>query len=262
VEAQSLLILDATPLTQEYVDEREARSAVAFWFARTNKAADVTARLTADPGMRLSVRQKALALVDAYEQARLDRQVEKLVRQRFQELLLRPAVLESLQCDPKLDEALRGRALALAKQWMESARLMAHDSRSKAQRSDNTAPEYVKALHLAERACELMDYEALCHGALGIACYRLQKYPEALRALTHADELYAKERLAVPPTELAFLAMTQVRLGQRKPAELTLARLHAAMQQPAWARDGQALAVTAEAQQLFADDMTAVRDGK
>ena len=184
---QSVLLWDATPLTPEQLDEREARSVVSFWFARGALGtglltpplpkADVTARIRADAALRDSVRQRALALVEPYDQAQLRREADDLVNGRFVKLLLRAKVLDSLHADTALSDRVRRQALAVAERVVESSRQLAHASWTVVSRPGAAPAAYASALRLAERACELAPYDRSYQTTLGMACYRMGKYP-------------------------------------------------------------------------------------
>jgi WD40 repeat protein len=84
--------------------------------------------------------------------------------------------------------------------------------------------------------------------ALGIAYYRLgrfqkEHYPAALAVLSKC----AQDQ----PVTLAFLAMTQHRLGHQAEAQATLTRLRALLQTPAWAKDQESQVFLAEAETLL-----------
>jgi hypothetical protein len=81
---------------------------------------------------------------------------------------------------------------------------------------------------------------------LGVAHYRAARYQEALKTLKQAEK--SSQSAFV---ELAFLAMTQARLGQREEAKSTLARLREVMKKPDWANNKDAQVFIAEAVELI-----------
>jgi hypothetical protein len=83
--------------------------------------------------------------------------------------------------------------------------------------------------------------------ALGAAHYRLGKFQK--EHYQHASALLAKCDHDRPAT-LAFLAMTQQRLGQKTEAAATLDRLRKLLQTGAWAKDADSQAFLAEAATL------------
>src|SRR5262249_38705473 len=50
---------------------------------------------------------------------------------------------------------------------------------------------------------------------LGVAQYRVGRFPEALATLRRSDEMYSKMAKRSRPADLAFLAMTQYQLGKK-----------------------------------------------
>src|SRR5262249_55671795 len=84
--------------------------------------------------------------------------------------------------------------------------------------------------------------------ALGVAQYRLgqferERYSEALATLSKCDPHQ--------PTTLAFLAMTQDRLGKKDDARATLARLRELTREERWSKDEAAGAFLREAAGLI-----------
>src|SRR5262249_55726002 len=84
--------------------------------------------------------------------------------------------------------------------------------------------------------------------ALGVAHYRLGRFQKehyrealALLALCKQDQ----------PATLAFLAMTQHRLGQKAEAQATLARLRKLLPAPGWAKDRESEGFLAEVEALM-----------
>jgi hypothetical protein len=247
--AQSVMLWDATPLTPETLTEREARSVVSFWLAQAILKSDVAARIRADAGLRENVRQRALALVKPYAEARIRTQAADVVQPLFFKLLLRPKVLESLRANPTLSDPVRREALALAERFVEMPGALNRAARTVVRKPGAKPGACARALRLAERACELAPHEGTYYTTVGMVRYRLGKYTEAVEALTQADKLTAASG-ASSPVDLAFLAMSELQLGQRKQGARTLARLREAMQQPQWASDPEASAVTREAEEL------------
>jgi hypothetical protein len=68
--------------------------------------------------------------------------------------------------------------------------------------------------------------------------------------LTKSEKLNATKEGAIPD-DLAFLAMTRHRLGQRAEAKATLARLREVMKQPRWAKEASAVGFLREAEGLI-----------
>jgi eukaryotic-like serine/threonine-protein kinase len=79
--------------------------------------------------------------------------------------------------------------------------------------------------------------------------YRCGLMSEALATLTRSDDLYKRNK----PADLAFLALTQQRLGQSDKARDTLARLRAVMKDPRRAENPAAEAFLREAETIELD---------
>jgi WD40 repeat protein/serine/threonine protein kinase len=102
--------------------------------------------------------------------------------------------------------------------------------------------QYSFALRQAETACRLAPARCDYRTALGAAQYRAGKYAEAARSLLQADQA---DRAT--PSVLAFLAMTQCRLGQNGQARATLTRLRSTASAAAEDESGRAVVQEAEA---------------
>ena len=97
--------------------------------------------------------------------------------------------------------------------------------------------QYRFALWQAKTACRLARDNADFLNTLGAAYYRVGKYPEALQTLMRSDQLQTARSQGSLPPDLAFLAMTQYRLGRKDQAQATLARLQEVMKQSRWVND-------------------------
>jgi tetratricopeptide (TPR) repeat protein len=110
------------------------------------------------------------------------------------------------------------------------------------------ACQYGFALRQAVAACQLAPQQAKYRTTLGLAQYRLGRFPEALATLTEAER-----RNAGNPADFAFLALTQHQLGHKEQAQATLARLREALRQPEWTQDEELRAFLGEAERLVGD---------
>jgi hypothetical protein len=68
-----------------------------------------------------------------------------------------------------------------------------------------------------------------------------------------SDQLNAKPPLGSIPADLAFLALTQYRLGRTEEARAALGRLRAAMAKPQWANDAENQGFLHEAEAIELD---------
>jgi WD40 repeat protein len=103
--------------------------------------------------------------------------------------------------------------------------------------------QYRFALCQAQTAYRLASQQAKNRTALGAAQYRAGRYAEALATLVPAAESDA-----AAPADLAFLALTRHRLGQKEPARAVLARLRETLRAPRWAQNEEAAAFLREAE--------------
>jgi hypothetical protein len=90
------------------------------------------------------------------------------------------------------------------------------------------ASAYLLALRRAETVCRYAPENGLYLNTLGVAQYRAGLYRDAVATLTRSNSLNDGRQ----PADLAFLAMTQQRLGQFQAARRTLAQLRAAVEAP------------------------------
>jgi tetratricopeptide (TPR) repeat protein len=101
-------------------------------------------------------------------------------------------------------------------------------------RRDRPAEQYGRALAEAERrrAEQPNDAFAWCH--YGGALYRLGRYDEALRALTHAADPSREGARVYLLSARAFLALTYHRLGQAEKAKAEWVRLRKELKAEPW----------------------------
>ena len=155
---------------------------------------------------------------------------EAIVAPLFTRLYLREDVVAALQAQPVRDPEVQATCLKLARTWSEYSDLCnevgwvwfapgAAGSKLPAQPA------------LAWAACRQEPENGSYLNALGIAQYRTGLVAEALASLTRSNDLNHQKE----PGDLAFLALTQHRLGQSGKAHHTLARLREVMKDPQWA---------------------------
>ena len=104
---------------------------------------------------------------------------------------------------------------------------------------------YARALQAARRACALQPENGAFWNTLGVAEYRTGLYEDAYATLIRSDELNDGH-----PADIAFLAMSLMRLDRRAAARHELERLRALIQQKPWATDPQSLRFLEEARTL------------
>jgi WD40 repeat protein/tRNA A-37 threonylcarbamoyl transferase component Bud32/Flp pilus assembly protein TadD len=244
-------IWDATPRTRDLWDRREALSIARHHFAKGLSRERVVDLIKEDPTIDDSIRQHALVLAEAYEQAEVRRRAEDEVRTLFSKALLRPDVIETLRANAKLSEPMRREALAIAERFVHYPRTLRSASLRVVKRPGADAAAYALALRQAERAFELAPQDALCRVILGIAQYRTGKYEEAVQTLTPAEKLQADAGVNGQPAALAFLAMALSQLGRQAQARETLKQLRDLMDKPGWAKNDDARCFLAEAEAVL-----------
>jgi tricorn protease-like protein len=109
---------------------------------------------------------------------------------------------------------------------------------------------YVLALRQAEAAVSSARDNRAFLKTWGIAQFRVGEYAQAANIHVCTEKLNADNDNS-DPTDLAFWAMTQYHLGQKQQAQANLIRLRAAMKQPDWATDADALGFLREAEELI-----------
>src|SRR5262249_28676365 len=157
--------------------------------------------------------------------------------------------------DPTITEAVRQQALS----WTEPFwRIHVHAEAAKNALALNDASwsvvgtrdadpaAYERALRQIHTAYRLAPDNLDFLNLLGVACYRVGKYDEALEALGRCNKL-RKESV---PGDLAFLAMTQHQLGQKEQARTTLERLREIVKKWEWTNNVEAQGFLREAEEV------------
>jgi tetratricopeptide (TPR) repeat protein len=115
---------------------------------------------------------------------------------------------------------------------------------------------YRQALRYSEEACQLESENGLLLNTQGLAYYRVGDYEKALATLLRSDQINKTQNQGSLPANLAFLAMTQQRLGHAKEAQAELQRLRERMKDPRLAKDDEAQGFLREAEALLAKPKT------
>ena len=219
----------------------------------------------------------------------VEREARGLVKFLFANLLPRTEVLAAIREDATISQSVRQEALKLAETFPENMNAIALNNASWAvvrEPGADTAA-YQWALREAKAACRVAPNNPELLNTLGVAYYRVGKYPEALETLTRSEPgnafaiwsraksvgartvaataagtgeagsftalacLYGSTLPYSKPHDLAFLAMAQHQLGQSEQARATLAWLQAALKRPWWAKDAEAQGFLREAEALI-----------
>jgi tetratricopeptide (TPR) repeat protein len=112
------------------------------------------------------------------------------------------------------------------------------------------AEQYRRTLHYAEAAYQLEPDHGRNVHTLGAVLFRQGRYAEALATLTRAAKLNAVQHPESVPLDLAYLAMTCHKLGQRQQAQHYLQRLRGLRQLGCRIMNWRFLALLAEAEAL------------
>jgi WD40 repeat protein len=216
-------VWDARPQTQELREEREALGLVEQLSGQPLSRAELDKRIRGDQSVTDPVRQRALATAGQFPD-RAARQAAGRVATLFNTLVDREKVLQQLRGDKTIDEDTRRQALALAEQAQETDYPMRFYEACWAilRRPGLPPARYAEAESLLDRCGPLPIDHSQFEVTRGAVHYRLGRYQEAL------EDLRKKPPIPVAPRRsagLAFLAMTQLQLGQNEAARATLRRL-------------------------------------
>jgi predicted Ser/Thr protein kinase len=256
---KTVKLWDATPATPELHSLREARGVVEFFFAGSSPVAEVRDRIRSDAALTPEVRRRALDLAGPYGRSLAVHEAERLVESLYARPMFRPEVLESVRRDASLSEPVRQEALALAERVPENPLILHKASWSVGRRPDADAAAYRLALRRAEAACRLIPDDQVLLEALGVAQYRAGRYGDAADTLSLAARLGTALAGDPTPAVLAFLALSQHRLGRTDQARVTLGRLRELMKRPERARSEQDQNFLREAEALE-DDLAVPAD--
>src|SRR5262249_27221485 len=150
-------------------------------------------------------------------EAAVEREALGLLGFFFAKPLGRADVLVYLRDTASIRPEARQLARTLAERYREEPDPERYHQASRAvvrQRYLN-AWQYRFALWQAKTACRLARDNADFLSTLGTAYYRVGEYQETLRTLTRSDQRRMARSQGSLPADLAFLAMTQHRLGQK-----------------------------------------------
>ena len=216
----ALTVWDARPLGAEVSAEREANSLLRFLARRTIVEPDAREWIQNDPTIGEDARKLALELVDRFDwisQVKLDEM--KLAQQRWEA------------------QNLNDRA------WQVAVR------------QDASRGEYQEALRQIEASIAALGEEPANLNTLGVVYYRLERYDDALGALSRAVELKVRAGRAMHPADAAFLAMAQHRLGHCDDARRFLIQFQELIQADRWKQSAELQAFLQEAEALIEEPL-------
>jgi hypothetical protein len=191
-----------------------------------------------------------LGLFPPAERTRI--QAESIVKPLFARWLLRDDVLATIAAQPAADPEVQAACQELARTWAESGNAAEYNNAGWLLVRERGQPDatYRRGLRLAEAACRLRPEVGTWLNTLGVAQYRCGLLTEALATLSRSSELNQEQE----PSDLAFLALAQHRLGLSEPARETLGRLRALMK-GVWSQEPESLAFLREAEEVELDQV-------
>ena len=161
------------------------------------------------------------------ELVRIEREALGLVSFLFAKPLLKKDVVQRLRDNETINVNVRRKALALAERFAEvrDPETFYEASRALVLQKFLAPRWYQDALAQAQAACTLKPDEGAYLTLVGVAQYRLGKYPEALDTLAGSLRFSAASRTEMHLARLAFLAMSHHQLGTRDEAKAALATI-------------------------------------
>jgi WD40 repeat protein len=184
-------------------------------------------------------------------QLHIEKEARELIGLSYSRSGLKSAVVQDIEQDTALEQALRQEALEMTGRWREDPRQLNDSSWVVVVRRNATAGDYALALGRARAACSLEPESGCFVNTLGVALYRNSQFEDALERLIRSDEINAASRSGRRPEDVAFLAMTQFKLGRQAKAQALLADLRRLMKQRAWSRNAEAQGLLLEATELI-----------
>jgi WD40 repeat protein len=154
---------------------------------------------------------------------RAEREALELLRYLLHGKLLSPEeAQESVRKDPTLHEAVRQKALDLAKHYRGETNTGEESLLGMVLFPGRGDDFYRLALRHCENGCRADPDSGTRFSTLGIVLYRVGQYQKALDALLHADRLNAEAFGGSLTLDLAFVAMCHHQLGHREQAQAYL----------------------------------------
>jgi hypothetical protein len=168
-------------------------------------------------------------------------------------------LIERLRVGSTRSKPVRTAALALVELLFDDQELLEEISWSVVGTPDGRHDDYLRALRRAEAAVRLAPENGTYVKTLGVALYRVGRYKEALEVLRRATALEAAQRGGPTPTQIAFRAMAEHRLGQAAKARADLDDLRTRMTDPEAEKDPESRAFLHEAEALIDPESVGTR---
>jgi WD40 repeat protein/serine/threonine protein kinase len=207
----SVKVWDATALTPQRLIEREARGLVQLLLAKALPPDAAAAAIRRDATITEAVRQQALAWVEPFWRSQVRYEAARVVEELFAKPLLRSEVLDALRANSGLRELVRREALKLAETLPENAPGLNEASWALVSQPGGSAAAYQRALRQADAACRVAPDNSNYRTTLGVAYYRVEKYPEAIAALEKS--LSGDASNGLDALDRYVLALCHYRLG-------------------------------------------------
>jgi WD40 repeat protein/serine/threonine protein kinase len=247
----AIRIWDAAPRTRDMIDHDEALGLVKLIHDQHACKEELLDRIRSDSRISEAVRERALSLASPYWERAVWRQADRFVLKLFDDAWTKAEILEKIETDPSLDPALRQEARLLVEAFPEDPDGIIDAARRVLRNVRRSVEDVQRALREAQRACRLAPDKGRYLTTLGMAYYRTAQYPEALQTLLQADRLNSAYCGTSTPADLAFITMTQQRLGMNEDARRTFERLREAVKSADWSGNGEANAFFNEAAGIF-----------
>jgi WD40 repeat protein/tetratricopeptide (TPR) repeat protein len=249
----SIKVADGRPQTTKSLVEREAHGLLRGLLAKPLTRSQIIEQIDGCRSIPEEVRREALQLIGTYWRDRVQRDAHAVVDSRWQDLVLKPDVIASLQAETALGNEVRDEALRIVQSYAERDPIsLNHISWDLAARPSQPRREYERALRFAQIARQNWTESHYCANALGIAQYRLESFESAAESLARTIEQNSKRFGEPHPADLAFLAMAQQKLAQPDRAAATLNLLQNALKKPRWNNDAPVQSYLREALSLIA----------
>jgi len=201
------------------------------------------------------------------------RATNQMVADLFRLMFLRADVLERLRTLPGMSPSRRQEAISIAQAYPHDPMALTHRAWELVRLPGRGMPNYQKALHYSEEACQVEQKNGYYLNTLGVAYYRVGNFEKALATLLRSEQINKTQLGSLPadllfhaktqqqlghlraliPTDLAFLAMTHQQLGHVKEAQTEFQRLRERMKDPRWTEDAEAQGFLREAVALLAN---------
>jgi WD40 repeat protein len=182
---------------------------------------------------------------------RIEHQARSLLRRLYGRFGIWSEVRQHVRADDRLAAPLRQEAIAMAERCVDDVVSLNSESWEVAVRPDAAPEHYARAVRQARTICRLEPADGNYLNTLGVALYRAGSWEEAAETLARSGKMNAAQRSGRFPSDAAFLAMSQFKLGRLTDAQASLAELRQLMKLPVWAGDAESLAFLREASDLI-----------